>query len=145
MKSIYYMTPAAYMLLMQYVGPVAAFAVVALLIAVAFLIWRRYQTVKKLKEYGRRIENIYVLSLRPGDRSVMRRVAKERDWLERSGNRLGVQVIPIFFKDAENVTESWEEFQERAEMEIADDRRRRHTSFSETDRSWYIRYHHRQN
>lgn len=75
----------------------------------ALLLWYRHT----IKWYGRRLLNIYVFSENENDKHVYKRAKKHRKWLEKSGNEKDVQVVIILFRDKDNPTESWDEYQVR--------------------------------
>lgn len=130
--------------LMSRFGALIASVLVLLLSAVGIWYYVRWKRVRLLREYGRRIENVYVLSRFPGDRTVLKRAAKERRLLEEAANKTGAEVRTILFADGENVNETWEEFEERARIEIAEDRKSRHSGLKSANNDWYLAYHHRQ-
>lgn len=127
-----------------HVGPIAAGVGVLVLSLLVYMIWKRYRYIRKLKDYAERIDNIYVLSEKPGDRTVAQRTIAEKEMLEKSGNKRGVRIVQILFQDGEFVNETWEEYQERAKEEIAEDRKSRHAKLKKEDPEWYLCAHHRQ-
>lgn len=121
--------------------------------AIAYIASANYRRNLLLDKYARQSENIYVWSANEYDRNVRKRANLQRALLEESGcteawKSRGLRppvVVEIFFADGENVNETWEEFQERKEKVIQEDRKRRHiflNSLPDTDkdksREWYI-------
>lgn len=95
---------------------------------------------QKLIEYGNRFENVYVSSQFPDDRNVVWRAERERELLEVSGNKLGVQVLTICFREGARVNETWEEFEALRDTTIAADRAARHEEIKTKYPEFYYKH-----
>lgn len=135
---------ALYFLSIGWAGVLWASIIAAILFPALYFLYKRILLVRKLKQYGTRIENIYVTSNHPGDRTVMQRVEQEKAWLIKAGNKLNVFVIPILYQDGQYCNETWEEYHERIKEEIAEDRIKRHTYLKQTSNEFYLKYVHDQ-
>lgn len=80
----------------------------------------------KLRQYGRQFENIYECSESPDDNRVYIRAWWHRKWLQWSGNKMDVTVHEIPYQYAEYCNENWEEYQDRKQAFIQNDRVIRH-------------------
>lgn len=93
-----------------------------------------------LRVYGSRLENIYEVSLGKNDQHVFRRAEMHRFWLIRSQNQNHVKVHEMIFREGEYCNETVEQFQERVNLFIQDDRARRHRFIRDNDRVLYLKY-----
>ncbi|MCB0596809.1 MAG: hypothetical protein KDD28_22185 [Phaeodactylibacter sp.] len=93
-----------------------------------------------LATYGSRLENIYEVSVSPGDQHVYRRAETHREWLRRSENKNAVKVYELIFREGEYCNETIEQFTERVALFIQDDRSRRHRFIRDNDRVLYLKY-----
>lgn len=119
------------------------------LLFVAFLIWvgkeyKKANHVLKLKQYAVQVENIYEFSLHENDKEVYKRAEEHRKYLKLSKNKLDVEVQEIYFRDGEHINETWEEFQQRKDFFIRNDRSIRHSKLKKANNEWYIKNHHQQ-
>lgn len=94
----------------------------------------------RLECYGSRLENIYEVSHWPKDNQVYQRAQMHREWLEKSGNQNNVMVHELIFREGEFVNETIEQYQERVQLFIQDDRARRHRFFRDADRVLYLKH-----
>lgn len=51
-----------------------------------------------------------------------------------------LQIVPIIFRDAEAINETWKQFKKRVKQEIEEDRAERHAILKNTDSDWYHKY-----
>lgn len=86
---------------------------------------KQYLHAQTLKAYGNYTENIYVYSLHEQDNTVRKRAQHERTMLDTAGNRLGVEVVAIYYQDAEYRNETWEQFEQRRDETILQDKQKR--------------------
>lgn len=100
-------------------------------------LWFYNQT---LKRYARKKNNIYVYSEHPHDKTVYLRAKAHRKLLQESGNKLDVNVYEIYYRDAVNPDESWEQYEYRRDEFIRNDRYNRHQHLNSAQRSWYVRH-----
>lgn len=84
-----------------------------ILVVWTIVLYRRFLYVRKLKEYGQRIDPIIVRSEYEGDRTVCRRADQEREWLIKASNRMGVIVYEVIHGEGEFYGETWEEYEDR--------------------------------
>jgi hypothetical protein len=110
-------------------GIVGVFACVLPVFAfVCFVSWilARVQHVLLLREYANMTENIYVQALFEFDPSIRSRAAHHRKLLIESGNNTGIVVHELYFGYGEHCNENFEQYQQRVEAFVADDRVKRH-------------------
>lgn len=116
--------------------------------------------MRKIRRYGDRYENIYVVENPPGVEmkdelpqvqhllitvpkgKVLETVMEEKEMLNKAGNRRNVEVIPIHFQSGIHVNETFEQYADRAWEMIKADRSARHEKIKEKDPEWYLRNHH---
>lgn len=109
---------------------------------IAYLAIGRWE---KLHYYGRLLTDLYVYSETPDDRTLLLRADEHRHWLEKAGNQSGVQVHIIPYRDKDNPTESWEEYQTRKAEIIRQCETARHNFIEEAEgREFYLRQVHQQ-
>lgn len=80
----------------------------------------------KLRYYGRQYENIYEYSRTPDDTRVYVRAWWHRKWLQWSQNAMEVEVHELPFQAGINCNENWEEYQDRRQAYIQNNRIIRH-------------------
>lgn len=91
------------------------------------------------------LENIYVCQQSETDKKVMVRAEEHQRLILLSGNEMGIEVKTIFFQDAANCNETWEEYIDRRDAFIANDRILRHQELESTQgRSYYLKELHGQ-
>lgn len=142
-------------------GPLVGLVAMVLFAAIR----KEYRAVKTLERYGRRIENIYVVTKHPetgekpflGDLGTIDGLVRfapygratktmntEQGLLQQSGNHFWQQgkidIIPIIFQDGVNVNESWGEFEQRVIEEIKQDRAKRHEGLKAQNSVWYMEH-----
>jgi hypothetical protein len=145
MQYLVFLTLLFYFLLLVKIGPLTALLITAVLISACVLLYTRMSYRRKLRHYGRRLENIYEWQQSPKDKTVVIRAQKHEEWLELSGHKMGVQVITLFYQDAHNPSETWEEYTDRVAATIANDRILRHQEIeSSQGRDYYLREMHGQ-
>jgi aromatic ring-opening dioxygenase catalytic subunit (LigB family) len=101
---------------------------------------KKWLYIQKLARYARQTENIYEASLYKRDKEVHKRAQEHRKLLIASGNKLSVKVLEFYFRDAEHLQETWEEFEERVEKAMEEDRASRHKVLNGKSRNWYLHY-----
>lgn len=151
----------AFLLLGSAIGFLATLAISP--IFVAWWVWAKLSETRKLKKYGARYENLYLVTCHPdtdeqpnlGDLenvpdlvhyapygTLGSSAEKHRKLLIASGNKFytskHLRIIPIIFQDGVNVNENWGEFGERAQLEIKQDRAQRHGEIQKKDPGWYM-------
>lgn len=103
----------------------------------------------EVRRHRRQIDNIYVSSLYENDRTVLKRAQHHEKFLKLAGNYVdekgkrhgnGVKVVKIIFRDSmagkyrEAPAETWEEFEERRDLIIRQDRIKRHLEIDQEGR-----------
>jgi len=145
MKTSIIITFALLGLLMATQGIIIAFYSFVIGVPLAIIIYLLYDYRKKIKWYGLRLLNIYEFSENETDRFVYKRAKEHKDWLIKSGNEKDVQVVIILFRDKDNPTESWEEYQERKAVLIRVLEIERHNKIQDDEnREYYLREVHGQ-
>lgn len=91
----------------------------------------------EIRRHRRQVDNIYVWSTSPDDRTVLKRARYHEKYLRLAANYVdekgkkhgnGVQVVPVIFQDSmsgkyfEAPAETWEEFEERKDLIIRKDK-----------------------
>lgn len=125
---------AVCMYLMSF-GPIGWIFVGAFLVMVYVVgVWIGH--LLEIRRHRRQVDNIYVWSTSPEDRTVLKRARYHSKYLHLAGNYVdekgakhgnGVQVIPIIFRDSmsgkyhDAPAETWDEFQERKDLIIRTD------------------------
>lgn len=138
-------TLGLYFILLIKVGPIAALLATSTWVLLCTFLYIRHYYRSKLRYYGKRLENFYVFQQSPTDKKVVIRAREHERWIRLSGNTMDVRVLTIFFQDAHNPSETWEEYTERVAATIANDRMLRHTEIETTQgRDYYLREMHGQ-
>lgn len=104
--------------------PVLVAALLGLYPLHRFLARRAY--LQELKRYAEQIDNIYIYSEHEGDGTVRLRAEYAEKMLREAKNQQKVMVYRIYFGAGEHVNETWEEFEERLEAFIKEDKKKRH-------------------
>lgn len=139
MKALQYLsiiTAAAFCVYLMTFGPLGwIFAGFFLVLVYAGGVWIGHAL--EIRRHRRQVDNIYVWSASPDDRTVLRRARHHSKYLRLAGNYVdekgkkhgnGVQVVPIIFQDSmsgkytEAPAETWEEFQDRKDLIMRKDR-----------------------
>jgi uncharacterized membrane protein len=142
-------------------GSITAFVV--LLLGVSFSIY--WEKVKKLKRFGKRWENFYIVTRHPETGKepdlgglakvedlvvyapygkALRKAAYLKKWLQKAQNPLflsgDLKIKILIYQDGVDVNESWEEYEDRASFEIRKDRAKRHGGIKEQNGAWYNKH-----
>ncbi|WP_367390138.1 hypothetical protein [Lewinella sp. LCG006] len=145
MQYLVILTLLIYFLVLVKIGPLAAVLITVAWIIGCVLLYVRMSYRSKLHHYGHRLENIYEWQQSPDDKKVVLRAQKHQEWLQLSGHKMGVRVITIFYQDAHNPSETWEEYTDRVAATIANDRILRHQEIERSQgRDYYLREMHGQ-
>lgn len=135
------------------------FLIFAAIVTAILFIRSRYLQVKKLKWYGRRLEDLWVVEEPAGwglelgeltqhvitarHRQVMREVSRQEELLARAGNKNKIQVHPIFYQAGSRVNETIEEYEAFVIETIKAARAEQHDSHKKRDADWYLAFHHK--
>ncbi len=145
MQYIIVLTMALYFVVMRIWGPVAALIITTIWVIACVVLYLRLNYRRKLRHYGKRLENIYEWQQSPTDKRVVVRAQEHEAWIKLSGNKMGIRVITLFFQDAHNPSETWEEYTDRVVATIANDRTLRHQEIEHSQgRDYYLREMHGQ-
>lgn len=99
-----------------------------LAVIVIYLLYKWAEIKYILSQYERCLENIYERSLHENDDQVRARVEQHEEWLRRSENPYGVEVVYTLFRDKDNPLETWEEYEARDLAKRKEDMRKRHNT-----------------
>jgi hypothetical protein len=145
MQYIIVLTMTLFFAVMRIWGPIAAVIITTLWVITCVAVYLRLNYRRKLRHYGKRLENIYEWQQSPTDKRVVVRAQEHEEWVKLSGNKMGIRVITLFFQDAHNPSETWEEYTDRVAATIANDRILRHQEIERSQgRDYYLREMHGQ-
>lgn len=99
----------------------------------------RFKHVLLLQEYANMTENIYVVAVFEFDPTIKTRAQQHRKLLHESGNNTGIVVHELYFGYAEHCNEDFEEYQQRVQAFIAEDRIKRHKQLSK-HQDFYLKH-----